>query len=309
MRKTVLVAALAAAFVPGPALAAPVDPALVPPAAGPVLIPPVADTDGPTVAQAATLKPAWSSTGGQPDGDPLYFAGSVYHGTVGTDGGGGQVGLIRRDAATGRRQPFAPAVRGFWIAGPVTDGASVFTLTADGDGGAVRAYRPDGVPRWTVAFRDELAIWVLTTGGLVLAATEYECGHHEGDICERTVLHAFRADTGRRVWTRKLAGGSPIATAAGGRIAVRTWQDRDELYGDDIVEPGTEPEPIVDDSPALVTVLTPQNRKLWQRAVPGGSDLAADARAVAVTGDRLCAYARWTGGRSGARRRRTATTT
>jgi outer membrane protein assembly factor BamB len=297
MKRTVLVVALAAAFVPGPALAAPVDPALVPPVSGPVLIPPVADTDGPTVAQAATLTSAWSSTGDQSDSDLLYFAGSVYHGARGM-GDGTQVGLIRRDAATGSRQPFAPAVPGTGVATPVTDGEAVFTLTMDRGESVVRAYRPDGAARWSAKIPvEEHTGWVLATGGLVLAAAEYGCGRYPRDICERTVLHAFRADTGRRAWTRKLTGGSPVVAAAGGRIAVRTWQDRDELYSDDHVEPGQDPAPIADDSPALVTVLTTGNRRLWQRAVPGGGDLAADARTVAVAGSRLCGY-RATDGRT-----------
>ncbi|MFI5838546.1 PQQ-binding-like beta-propeller repeat protein [Catenuloplanes sp. NPDC051500] len=289
-KEAVLVAALAAVLVPGPVSAAPVDPALDPAVPAPVLVPPVSDTDGPTVAQAAVLKPAWSMTGDFPVGHPLYFAGSIYHGAMGI-GGADQVGLIRRDATTGRQRTFTLPVRGSAVASPVTDGDSVFTLTSGGDAGVLHAYHPDGATRWTATLPGENhADWVLAAGGLVLAASEYECGRYEGDTCERTVLHAFRADTGRRVWTRKLTGGSPIATAAGGRIAVRTWQDRDELHGDDIIEPGQDPAPVVDDSPALVTVLTVGNRKLWQRAVPGGSDLAADAHAVAVTGDRLCAY-------------------
>ncbi|WP_033341202.1 outer membrane protein assembly factor BamB family protein [Catenuloplanes japonicus] len=276
MKKTALAAALLAALVPSPALAAPVDP---------VLVPPVADTDGPTPSMAAVLKQAWSVPAKGLTGDPLYFAGAVYY----AESGGGRAGLVRRDTGTGKRQSFAPAVRGYGIASPVSDGDSVFTITTDD--GVVRAYRPDGKPRWTAKLPGDVRTdWVLATGGLVLAAAEFRCGHHEGDVCERTELHAFRADTGRRTWIRKLAGGSPVATVAGGRIAVRTWQDRDELYGDDIIEPGKEPEPIVDDSPALVTVLTRKNVKVWQRAVPGGGEIAADADAVAVNGDRLCAY-------------------
>lgn len=286
MRKMVLATLLAAAAMlpsASPALAAPVDP---------VLVPPVSDTDGPTLGQAAGLTPAWSARGKDLTGDPLYFAGSVYY----AESNAGRVGLVRRDAGTGKRQTFTPTVPGYGIAGPVTDGDSVFTITTDD--GVLRAYRADGRSRWTAKLPgDQRADWVLTTGGLVLAAAEYQCGHHEGDTCERTVLHAFRADTGARAWTRKLAGGSPVATAAADRIAVRTRQDRDELYGDDIIEPGKEPEPIVDDSPSLVTVLTTANRRLWQRAVPDGGEIASDARAVAVIGERLCAY-RATDGRT-----------
>ena len=273
----VITAALVAATSPGAAVAARVDP---------VLVPPVADTDGPTPEQASALTVAWSRAGTELTGDPLYFAGAIYHGQR----RGEEVGLVRRDAATGRRLPFAgPAVPGLEIATPVTDGSSVITITP-GDG-TVRAHRPDGHARWTVRLPgDQHAGWVLTTGGLVLAAAQFRCGRYEGDVCERTVLHALRADTGRRAWTRALTGGNPVVAAAGGRIAIRTGQDRDELHGDDIIEPGHEPAPIADDSPDLVTVLSEDNRRLWHRTVPGGGDLAAGAEAVYLVDDRLCAH-------------------
>ncbi|MDQ0365959.1 outer membrane protein assembly factor BamB family protein [Catenuloplanes indicus] len=277
---------LAAALVvlpAGPAAAVPVDP--VPPP----LPPPVSDTDGPTVAQAARLVPAWTVPAGTVTGDALYFAGAVYHAETRV-GGADRVGLVRRDTGTGRRLPFAGrAVPGFDIATPVTDGDSVFTITP-GDG-TVRAYRPDGRPRWTAALPgDQRASWVLATGGLVLAAAEFRCGHHEGDVCERTVLHAFRAGTGRPAWTSEIAGGSPASAVAGNRIAIRTRQDDDDLYGDDVVPPGQEAPSFVDDSPSLVTVLTPAGRRVWQKPVRDGGDLAADARAVHVAGERFCAY-------------------
>ncbi|MDP9791847.1 outer membrane protein assembly factor BamB [Catenuloplanes nepalensis] len=284
MKRTLLAAALMATFVPGPALAASVDP---------VLEPPVADTNGPTLSQVAMLTRAWSTKAGELSGDPLYFAGAIYH----AETGDGRVGLVRRAVTGGAHLQFASTVRGYTIAAPVTDGDSVLTITPDD--GVVRAYSPDGADRWTARLGgDQRADWVLATGGLILAAAEFECGRYEGDTCERTVLHAFRADSGRRVWTRELAGGSPVAVAAGDRIAIRTWQDRDELHGDDIIPPGQEPEPIVDDSPALVTVLTAGNRRLWQRPVAGVVSIAADADGVFVAGDRLCAYRAKDGRRS-----------
>ncbi|MDR7321693.1 MULTISPECIES: outer membrane protein assembly factor BamB family protein [Catenuloplanes] len=281
----VAIAAALAVLSAGPASAAPVDPEPVPP----VLPPPVSDTDGPTVAEAARLVPAWAVPAGTVSGDALYFAGAVYHAETRV-GGADRVGLVRRDTGTGDRLPFAAkAVPGFDIATPVTDGDSVLTITP-GDG-VVRAYRPDGRPRWTATIPgDQRASWVLATGGLVLAAAEFRCGHHEGDVCERTVLHAFRAGTGRRTWTREIAGGSPVAVAAGDRIAVRTRQDDDALYGDDVVEPGEEPPSFVDDSPSLVTVLTRTGERVWRKAVADGGDLAADARTVHVAGERFCAY-------------------
>lgn len=284
MRKIALAAALVV-LTAAPASAAPVDPEPVPPP----LPPPVSDTDGPTVAEAARLVPAWTVPAGTVTGDPLYFAGAVYHAATRV-GGADRVGLVRRDTGTGRRLPFAArSVPGFDIASPVTDGDSVFTITP-GDG-VVRAYRPDGRPRWTAALPgDQRASWVLTAGGLVLAAAEFRCGHHEGDVCERTVLHAFRAGTGGRAWTREIAGGSPIAAAAGDRLAVRTRQDDDDLYGDDVIPPGEEAPSFVDNSPSLVTVLTLTGRRVWQKAVRDGGDLAADATAVHVAGERFCAY-------------------
>ncbi|MDR7278279.1 outer membrane protein assembly factor BamB family protein [Catenuloplanes atrovinosus] len=274
---TTTAAVLLTALAAGPVQAAPVDPMLVPPVPG---------TDGPTPARAARLAEAWTATDAAPAGDPLHVAGSVYHGARDGD----LIRLVRRDAATGARLPFAaPGLPGPELGGPVTDGRSILTITtADG---VVRAHDLGGRTRWTATLAgDRPAAWVLPAGDLVLAASGRDCGRYEGDVCERTVLHAFRAETGARAWTRTLTGGAPVAAAAGGRIAVRTLQDRDELYGDDIIPPGQEPAPVVDDSPALVTQLSLANRRLWQREVRGGGDLAADPHAVLVAGDRLCAH-------------------
>lgn len=249
----------------------------VPAAAAPVT--------GPDAAGAGRLRMAWSvgPASAAIMTAPVYLAGSTYHmeGVADPAKIRSLVRVVRRDAGTGRRLPFATGATDS-ITGypPATDGRALYVTTFREET-RISAFHPDGRVLWSrnqpgeqFPYRPMLA------GRYLITVSKSGCTVE----CDNTTVFAWHADDGRPAWSYRLPGGYVrLATTAG--------------YASVLIDTaGT----------STLTVLdVATGGPLWSRTVPGGSGIAVDGTHAYVADGSLRAYGvrdgnpRWAGENGG----------
>ncbi|MFI7370532.1 PQQ-binding-like beta-propeller repeat protein [Actinoplanes sp. NPDC049668] len=192
---------------------------------------------------------------------PVYLAGSTYHveGVADPEKLRSLTRVVRRDAGTGRRLPFATgAVESIAGYPPVADGRSLFVTTFREET-RLWAFHPDGRVLWSRNQPGELYPHrPLRAGPYLITASKSGC-----DVeCDHNTVFAWHADDGRPAWSYRLPGGY-LSLAAAGHVAVRT----DTLT---VLDAGT-------------------GERLWSRPAEAGG-IAVDGTHVYVADGSLRAY-------------------
>jgi hypothetical protein len=191
------------------------------------------------------------------------------------------VQVIRRDAGTGRRLPFATgAIESIAGYPPVANGRTLFVSTFR-EQTRISAFRPDGQVLWS---RDQpgeqFPYPPMLAGRYLITVSKSGC-----DVdCLHTTVFAWRADDGSPAWSYRLPGGYLNVATTAGYAAVR------------IDANGT----------TTLTVLdVATGGLLWSRPVGGGSGIAVDGTHAYVADGSLRAYGirdgkeEWTGENAG----------
>jgi outer membrane protein assembly factor BamB len=225
---------------------------------------------GPDAAGAARLRMAWSA-GPAAAGiltAPVYLAGATYHleGVADPAKVRSLVRVVRRDAGTGRRLPFATGAVDS-IAGdrPATDGRRLFVTTFR-EQTHLRAFHPDGRVLWSRVQPDQrFPHPPMLAGRFLITVSRSDCAVN----CAATTVFAWHAEDGRPAWSYPLPGGYvKVATAAG--------------YAAVLIDT---------DGRSTLTVLdAATGAALWSRPVAGGSGIAVDGAHAYVADGSLRAY-------------------
>ena len=229
-----------------------------------------APVTGPDASGAARLRVAWRSgpAAGGIATAPVYLAGSTYHLEHVADPAKVRalVRVVRRDAGTGRRLPFARAAIDS-IAGyrPVADGRSLFVTTFR-EQTQVWAFQPDGRVRWSRGQPGErFPQPPMLAGPYLITVSRSGCEVE----CEHTTVFAWRADDGSPAWSYRLPGGYVKVATTAGYVAVQ----------------------ITTNGNATLTVLdVATGGPLWSRPVGSGSGLAVDGTHAYVADGSLRTY-------------------
>ncbi len=229
-----------------------------------------APVTGPDASGAARLRLVWSA-GPALAGigtAPVYLAGSTYHveGVADPAKIRSLVQVVRRDAGTGRRLPFATgATESITGYRPVADGRSLFVTTFR-ERTRIAAHRPDGRVLWS---RDQPGQQhpqpPVLAGRYLVTVSKSGC-----DVdCEHTTVFAWRTPDGSPAWSYPVPGGSVKVATSAGYVAVR-----------------------IDTSNAsTLTVLdAATGGPLWSRPVAGGSGFAVDGEHAYVAHGSLRAF-------------------
>jgi hypothetical protein len=225
---------------------------------------------GPDASGAARLRLAWSTGPAAADiwTAPVYLAGATYHleGVADPAKVRSLMRVVRRDAGTGRRLPFAAgAVESIMGYKPAVDGRALFVTTFR-EQTRVTAYRPDGRVLWSRDQPDEkFPSPPVLAGRYLITVSRSDC-----DVdCEHTTVFAWRAGDGSPAWSYRLPGGYVKVAGAPGYAAVL------------IDTNGT----------TTLTVLdVATGSLLWSRPVAGGSGIALDSTHAYVVRGALRAY-------------------
>lgn len=233
--------------------------------------------EGPSPDDAGRLSQVWAAQPGRGTigSSPTYANGSIYYiedaYAVGDPAWGERI--TRRDAVTGRLLPFAaPGIEALYLTQPVSDGVSIFTISAYEHADPVahiRAYTPSGRPSWNRKLPGErYTLGIVVSGPLVIAAGELGCDPPGTGDCKRTSVNAWWAATGKPAWNRTVAGGTPRMVAAAGQLTVHTTAGGNGVL-------------------TAVDALT--GRLLWARTGVTGGPMAADAGSIYLAAGDLCA--------------------
>jgi outer membrane protein assembly factor BamB len=225
---------------------------------------------GPDAAGAARLRLAWSAGPATADiwTAPVYLSGSTYHleGVADPAKLRSLMQVVRRDAGTGRRLPFATgALESIMGYRPAADGRALFVTTFRRQT-RITAFRPDGRALWSRDQPDEkFPSPPVLAGRTLISVSKSDC-----DVdCEHTTVFAWRADDGTPAWSYRLPGGSVKVATAPGYAAV-----------------------LIDtNGVSTMTVLdVATGSPLWSRPVAGGSGIALDSTHAYVAHGALRAY-------------------
>lgn len=228
-----------------------------------------APATGPDAAAAARMRLAWA-VGPAAAGistAPVYLAGSTYHMESVADPAKERllVRVIRRDAGSGRRLPFATgAVDSTMGYRPVANGRTLFVTTFR-EQTRVWAFRPDGTVLWS---RDQpgqsFPYQPMLAGPYLITVSRSGCT----DTCAHIEVFAWRADDGSPVWSATLPGGYvKVATTPGFAALVIDTNGGNELSVFD----------------------TTTGELLWSRSV-GSGGIAVDDKHVYVADGSLRAF-------------------
>ncbi|MFI7541829.1 PQQ-binding-like beta-propeller repeat protein [Actinoplanes sp. NPDC049599] len=230
-----------------------------------------APVTGPDAAGAARLRMAWS-VGPAAAGivtAPVYLAGATYHleGVADPAKVRSLVRVVRRDAGTGRRLPFATgAIDSIMGYRPAADGRSLYVATYR-EQTHVWAFRPDGRVLWSRAQPGEqFPQSPMPAGRRLITVSRSGC-----DVeCAHTTVFGWNAADGTPAWSYSLPGGYVKSVATAGHAAV-------------LINTG---------GTSTLTVLDAvTGGLLWSRTVAGGSGIALDATHAYVADGSLRAYA------------------
>jgi hypothetical protein len=244
-----------------------------------------APATGPDAAGAARLRMAWSvgPAAAAIWTAPVYLAGSTYHleGVADPAKVRSLMRVVRRDAGTGRRLPFATGVidsiMGYRLA---TDGRALF-VTSFREDTHLWAFRPDGRVLWDRNQPGErFPHQPMLAGRYLITVSRSGCEV----ACAHTTVFAWHAGDGRPAWSHPLPGGYVKLATTAGYAAVQ----------------------IDTDGVSTLTVLdVAAGKPLWSRPVAGGSGIAVDGTHAYVTDGALRAYGirdgnpRWAGASGG----------
>ncbi|MEU7908474.1 PQQ-binding-like beta-propeller repeat protein [Actinoplanes sp. NPDC049118] len=235
--------------------------------AAPVAAAPVT---GPDAAGASRLRLAWSvgPAAAAIETAPTYLAGSTYHmeGVADPAKLRSLTQVVRRDAGTGRRLPFATgAIESIAGYRPAADGRTLYVTTFREDT-HLWAFRPDGRVLWDRSQPGErFPHQPMLAGPYLITVSKSGCEVE----CDNTTVFAWHADDGRPAWSYRLPGGYVKLATTPGYAAVQ------------IDAGGT----------STLTVLdVATGAKLWSRSVEGGSGIAVDGTHAYVADGALRAY-------------------
>jgi hypothetical protein len=199
---------------------------------------------------------------------PVYLAGATYHveGVADPAKIRSLVRVVRRDAGTGRRLPFAAgatdSITGYK---PATDGRALYVTTFR-EQTRLSAFRPDGGVLWS---RDQpgeqFPNQPMLAGRYLITVSKSGCT----DRCTHTTVFAWHADDGRPAWSYRLPDGHVRLATTAGYAAVQ----------------------IDTDGKSTLTVLdVATGGPLWSRTVAGSSAIAVDGTYAYVADGALRAY-------------------
>ena len=225
---------------------------------------------GPDAAGAARLALAWRAGPAAASiwTAPVYLAGATYHleGVADPAKVRSLMQVVRRDAATGRRLPFATGpVDSISGDKPAVGGGRLF-VTSFREDTRIRAFSPQGRVLWSRVQPDErFPHQPRLAGSRLVTVSRSGC-----DVgCERTTVFAWNAADGTPAWSYRLPGGSVELATAPGYVAVR-------------ISTGT--------ATTLTVLDAAGGGLLWSREVPGGSGIAVDGTHAYVVDGALRAY-------------------